>query len=127
MHRKCRALNAAGAPCSCQPVRLSGWCWFHDPDLATERAEGRRRGGANRSNRARAKRQIGASALTMVEVAGLLSVALRGVLSGRIEPGVGNAAASLARALTQVHEATELEDRLTALETAAQIGGGRTA
>ncbi len=56
----------------------------------------------------------------MPEVAGLLSLALRGVLSGRIEPGVGNAVASLARALTHVHEATEVEDRIAALEQAAE-------
>jgi len=80
-----------------------------------------------RSNTARAKRQFVAEALDSEQVLGLLSVALRGVLGGKLEPGVANAAASLGRAIVAVREATEVEARIAALEIAAGIGEGRSA
>ncbi len=119
MDRKCLGRTEAGDPCNSQPVRPSGWCWFHDPALVAEREVARRRGGVNRSNRARVRKQLGEGALSMAETAGLVSMALRGVLSGRLTPGAGTAVASLARALTVVHEITEVEARLAALEAAA--------
>lgn len=64
--------------------------------------------------------------MTTLELRGLLGVTLKGVIGGRIEPGVGNAAANLARALNDLAKTSELEERLTALEAAANLGG-RTA
>jgi len=95
--------------------------------LNQRRAEGQRRGGAERSNQARARRRFATEALGSDQVLGLLSVALKGVLGGRIEPGVANAAANLGRAIVAVREATEVEDRISALEVAAGIGEGRSA
>ncbi len=123
MDRQCKGANAAGQPCDAKPVRPSGWCYWHDPALEAERIEGRRKGGAARSNRARAKKRLPAESLTLQEVQGLLSVALKGVLAGRIEPGIANASANVARAIAAVAQAGEIEERITALEAAAQIGG----
>jgi hypothetical protein len=49
------------------------------------------------------------------------------VLAGKLEPGVGNAVANLARAAVTVREATELEHRLQVLEVQAVHQKGRSA
>ncbi len=120
---RCAAIAASGQPCSAVPRPGRPFCLWHDPEATEARREISRKGGQGRSNRARTRKQLGTDALSMPEVAGLLSLTLRGVIAGRFEPGVGNSVASLARALTAVHEATELEDRIAALEQAAEIGG----
>ena len=119
MVSRCNGTNTAGGPCEAQPVRSSGFCYWHDPSLASERHANRRRGGSARSNAARAKKALPDTVLSPAEIQGMLGLALRDVLAGRLEPGVANAAASLGRALVQVREATEVEERLQALERAA--------
>ena len=105
----CNATTTAGAPCSARPVLPSGWCYWHDPATAAARDQARRDGGAARSNKARARKQYADGALTPVEVEGLLGTTLRAVIAGRLEPGVGNAVASLARAAMAVRDAGEVE------------------
>jgi hypothetical protein len=122
---KCRATNAAGAPCSATPVRPSGWCWFHDPALTAERDAGRRKGGVERSNQARARKQYADGALAPIEVQGLIGTTLRAVLVGKVTPGQGQAVAALARAAMTVREASEVEERLAELEARAGIGERR--
>jgi len=85
-----------------------------------ERATWRRTGGEQRSNKQRARRQLPDAVLTPAELQGFIGLALRGVIAGEIEPGVANAVATLARAAVVVREATELEDRLAALEAAGR-------
>lgn len=118
MLARCKATAKGGGPCSARPVRPSGWCFWHDPELETERAERRRRGGQQRSNKARARRALPGEALTPAELQGFIGIALDGVLAGRLEPGVANAVANLSRAAIAVREATEVEGRLAALEAA---------
>ncbi|MDF3043405.1 MAG: hypothetical protein K0Q71_6111 [Thermomicrobiales bacterium] len=125
MVSRCKGTNASGSPCSAQPVGDDGHCYWHSPSTAAERAEGRRQGGRARSNRARAKKRMAAEALTPGEIQGYVAVALRGVLVGSITPGVANAVASLARAAVAVRAATELEERLAALEARAGVGNDR--
>ena len=120
MDGRCTATNKDGRPCSAQAWK-GALCRWHHPDLEAERAEGRRRGGANKSNRARARREMADAALSPAELQGYVAVALRGVLAGRYTPGQGSAVAALARAAVSVREATELEERLAALEAAAGI------
>jgi len=117
-------MNKGGEPCSAAAWR-DGQCRWHHPDLEAERTEGRRRGGEHRSNRARAKKGMVDAALTAAELQGCVSAALKGVLAGKIEPGVGNAVANLARAAVAVREATELEERLTELEARAGVDHSR--
>jgi len=109
MDGKCSAMTKAGRPCSGPVLPGRALCWAHDPALNQRRAEGQRKGGSMRSNQARARRQFAAESLAPSEVSGLLSVALKGVLGGRIEPGIANAAANVARALVAVREAGEVE------------------
>ena len=126
MDAKCTATNKNGSPCSAGPVRPSGYCYWHDPALEDGRRADRQRGGAARSNTARARKSITAAVLEPRDIEGLLGATLKGVIAGRIEPGIGNAAANIARALIAVREATVLEERLVALEDAAARQTGRT-
>ena len=125
MDGRCTATNKDGRPCSAQPWRDS-LCRWHHPELEAERQAGRRKGGANKSNKARARRQMVDAALTPAELQGYVAVALTGVLVGRYSPGQASAVAALARAAVSVREATTLEERIADLEAAAGIGG-RTA
>jgi hypothetical protein len=125
MVSQCRALNAAGSPCSATPVRASGWCYWHDPSLEQERRQWRARGGANRSNTARARRHL-PDAMSLDELQAMLSVVLKSVVTKKTVPGVGNAVANLARAMVAVDEAAKTSDfdaRLADLERVA--GSGR--
>ncbi len=123
MDRRCKGANMAGAPCDAKPVRPSGWCWFHDPALVAERAAGRRQGGRQRANTARAKKAMRGAG----DVAPVLWQALNDLAAGRLEPARGQAMASVARALLAAHETTALEDRIAALEQAAGLTEGRRA
>jgi hypothetical protein len=120
MPSHCSACNKAGQPCSAQAWK-DGLCRWHHPALEPQRAEERRKGGAARSNQSRARRRMAAEAMTPLEIQGFVAVALRGVMTGSITPGVANAVASLARAAVAVREATELEQRLTELERQAGV------
>ena len=128
MQSTCKATTRAGRPCG-GTARASGFCWFHDPALADQRAAGRRLGGSARSNRSRARRQLMDAAMSPAEIGGLLSMTLTKVIAGQTEPGVGNAAANLGKAIVAVQQAAEIEQRLEALEQA--LGqterGGRVA
>jgi len=108
---RCQATNQAGKPCSAQHWR-DGWCRWHHPDLATARREWSAKGGTQRANKARAKKSLPAELLTMEEVLAYLGITLRGVLTGKVEPGVGTAIAGLARAMTTVAGAATLEQQL---------------
>ena len=126
MATRCTGRNRDGGPCSGQ-ARADGWCMWHSPALSAERAAWRARGGANRSNKARAKRRLSDDLLSLRDVQGVLSKLLVEVTEGRAEPGVATAAASVARAIASVAQVGDLEERIRELETAAGIAGGRTA
>jgi hypothetical protein len=93
---------------------------WHDPEADEQRREMSRKGGQSRSNKARAKKL--AAGMGADDLDALLAVALKGVLAGRLTPGQGQAAASLARAMVAVREYTAVEDldrRLAELERSA--------
>jgi hypothetical protein len=117
--------NRDGSPCSAQP-RDGGWCLWHAPDLADQRAGWRKRGGANRSNKSRAKKALPEGALSTAEVRGLVGLTIRGVLSGRVEPGIGNSVANLARVALVAAEQEDMEARLAARSRAASVAGRGT-
>ncbi len=122
MATMCSGRNRTGQPCGAQ-VWQDGQCRWHHPGLEAERGEWRRRGGEQRSNKQRAKRQLPDAILTPAELQGFIGLALRGVIAGKIEPGVGNAIATLARAAVAVREAGELEERIERLEEQAARQG----
>ncbi|MFL5759104.1 MAG: hypothetical protein ACJ789_05155 [Thermomicrobiales bacterium] len=125
MHSHCSGTNRDGGPCNAEVRPGRAWCRWHDPELETQRAEWRRKGGAARSNKARAKKVLPAEPLTAEEVRSHLGVVFTGVIGGTMEPGVGTAAANIARALIAVSESHELEQRLQALEQRAGLSDRR--
>ena len=120
---RCRATNQAGKPCAAEPLP-SGWCRWHDPELEEARREWSRRGGHNKSNAARARKALPAG-LTPDELHRLLGAVLKSVIAGRTEPGVGNAAANISRAIVVVKEAGELAERVEALAVMVHALVGR--
>jgi len=84
-------------------------------------AEARRRGGQARSNRARARKQLTNAAMSPAELEGIIGLTITQVLAGTKTPGIGQAVAALARAAVSIREATEIEERMTAIER--RIGG----
>jgi len=127
MVARCKAVNTAGNPCSGQPLLADGYCYWHSALTVEERAAARRRGGLNRSNKARAKKQLPAEPMTDAEVHAWLGIVFRSVIGGKMEPGVATAAASVAKAMVSVRQAGELERRLAELETHAAAAIGRRA
>ncbi len=118
MVERCTATNAAGERCGAQAIR-AGFCPWHDPERQEEMAEARRKGGKAKSNRARARKQLTSTAMTPAELEGVIGLTITQVLAGAKAPGIGNAVAALARASIAIREATELEERLAALEAAS--------
>lgn len=122
---RCTAITRSGNPCGATPVPGGSLCAWHAPGWAEQRREWSRRGGANRSSRARTAKRLPAEVMSMTELQGVLSAVLRDVIAGKTEPGIGNCAAGLGRAIAAVAQVAEIEERLTALEAAAQLGGKR--
>jgi hypothetical protein len=120
MTTTCLAIAKSGVRCKTSVVAGSQYCYLHDPAMAERRREGARRGGANRSNKARALKHIPAS-FTGEELAGWLSLLFTQVIEGQVEPRIGTAAATIARTLMDVKTSTDLEQRLSQLEGRAGI------
>ncbi len=118
---RCSATTKDGKPCGAAPRPGRSFCPWHDPDLSTRRQAWSARGGQGKSSRKRATRDLAGAALTMPEVSGLLSIALRNVATGKMEPGPANALANLARALVATQQAGDLETRLAELEARAGL------
>jgi hypothetical protein len=123
--QRCNGTNRAGERCNGKALPGSDYCIAHDPAKVVAITEARRKGGAARSNRARARREMVNAALSPGELQGLIAVTLKAVLSESKSPGIGQAVASLARAAVAVREATELEERLTRLEETAGLNERR--
>ena len=113
----CQATTRTGTRCAAQAVDGRHCPWHSTADeWVTKRVEWSAKGGANRSNAARARAALPDAALTPAQLQRVISQALHDVLRGDLEPGRANAAAALARTLTTIAEAVEFETRLTSLE-----------
>ena len=122
MPSQCQSTNRNGEPCSAHVYDGAAWCRWHDPDRAEDRAEWSRKGGQARSNRARARKQLADQVMTIGDLDALLCVALKQVASGRMEPGVGSAMATIAKTITTIRSTGDFEKRLEALEQSAGVG-----
>jgi len=106
---RCQATANSGKPCSATARAGRPFCVWHDPLAADERLELSRRGGAARSNAARARKQLPADPLSGEQLVSYLSVVFKGVISGRLEPRVGTAAATIAKTMVDIRGAGEVE------------------
>lgn len=125
MATQCQGTNRNGEPCSAHVYDGAGWCRWHDPDRAADRAAWSRKGGAARSNKARARKQLADAVMSMSDMDAFLCASMVKVAAGRMEPGVGSAVATLARTVVAIRTAGELERRLEELERQAGIGSIR--
>jgi hypothetical protein len=126
MVEKCQGTTQSGKPCNAQARPGRTRCPWHDEELSSQRRAWSERGGKAKSNRARAQKQISGGVMTPLELRGVLGVVLTDVIAGKLEPGVGNAAANIARAMVSIQETQELEERLSALEERAGLAEQRT-
>jgi len=115
-HEKCQATAKNGKPCAAKPRPGRPYCLWHDPEAEDRRREISRQGGYASSNRARAKKALPADPLTNEELHSWLGVVFKGVIAGRIEPGVGTAGATIARTMAELTRSVELEQRIANLE-----------
>jgi hypothetical protein len=106
MAAKCFAIAKAGSRCSRTALPGKQFCLIHDPESADLRREASRKGGHARSNQARAAKQI-PEAMAPEELVGWLWLLIRNVISGKIEPKVATAAATIARTILETRDASE--------------------
>lgn len=118
--RRCTASNKDGSPCSATPRAESGFCPWHDPSLATERQGWKVNAGRAKSTRNRARKKVLSAAMGLHEIDAALCRALLDVLDGALEPNIATAAATVARTVSTIRTASELEARLRALEARAE-------
>ena len=126
MQTTCQAKTKAGTPCRA-PAGPSGFCAFHDPAAAAERAEGRRRGGLRRAGaiarKTLAAAEVPAELRDAMAVRDLLGNTIRAVLSGALDLRIGATVGGLATVLLKSLEQGELAERLAALEAIARTRG----
>ena len=125
MATQCLGTNRDGGPCSGHVNEGQEWCQWHDPEREAERQEWRRRGGQKKSNKQRARKQLSDQVLSIADLDALLCAALKRVATGTMEPGVGTAMAGIAKTITTIRTASDLERRLEDLERSAGIGNVR--
>ena len=116
MATSCLGKNREGGPCGAYVPEGREWCQFHDPALAEDRKKWSAKGGKNRSNRARARKETENDTLSPKDLQGVLSRTVRRLESGQAEPGVANAIANVAKALAALQDSVSVDARLTALE-----------
>jgi hypothetical protein len=121
MDTNCKSPNRTGGPCGAQHYK-DGWCRWHHPDLEVQRQAARAAGGAARSNKARARKQLSDAVMSISDLDALLCVALKQVASGRMGPNVGGAMAGIAKTIVAIRTASDLEKRIEALEQQAGVG-----
>jgi hypothetical protein len=113
---RCQGTNAAGNRCNAKALPGDRCCPWHSPAWADRRKAWSAKGGASRSNAARARKSLPEGVMTAVELQGLLGTTIKGVKDGTIEPGPANAIANLSRSYAALFGPASFEERLTALE-----------
>ncbi len=117
----CKGQTKDGKPCSARPRPGTDLCPWHSPDLAEQRAEWSRRGGRNSSNKQRARKSLPAELMTIEELSAFLGTVFKGVISGKVEPGVATAAATVARTMGELAKVSTFESDLAELRTQLSI------
>jgi len=112
----CRATAKAGRPCHARPVDGAGLCAWHSPAWAAQRLAWSQKGGAAKSAQARARKRLPADPLSVEELVSHLTKVFLDVIGGDAEPRVGLAAASIAKTLTDIATAGEVERLAAELE-----------
>src|ERR671918_732984 len=111
---RCQGIKKDGTACQALASNGKGrFCLGHDPDLAEQRAQARRKGGQNKARATRARKALPSRLQSIAE---LLERALQEVYSGDLEPRQATALASLSGALVRLYETSALEQRMASIE-----------
>ena len=121
----CQGTNRGGGPCGAKALPGEARCAWHHPAYAARRKAWSAKGGAARSNQARARRQLPAEAMTVAEVQAAVCRAIRRVEAGTMDSGPAQALGSLARTYAALAQLADVEARLGELERAAGIAPRR--
>jgi hypothetical protein len=121
MADRCIGTTKSGKACSAKPLPGSDRCPWHDPAWDDRRKAWSVRGGKGKANKARAKKALSVESMSDAEVLAWLGVVFKRVVAGAMQPGVATAAASVAKAMVAVRQASELEVRLAELEQRAGV------
>ena len=117
----CHSITRAGERCRARPLAGSTYCVNHSPDITDEQRKAwAARGGTNSSARARARKQLPSAVMSADEIGSWLSVYFKRVIAERMDPAVANAVSTMSKAMLAVREASEVEERLSALEKAVE-------
>ena len=124
MAERCAATTQTGERCGAKPAPGLACCPWHtdDPSWVERRRAWSRKGGANKSTAARAKKALSGDGLSSEELIVALSAVFKAVVSERLPAKVGTAAVAIAKGITDIRTSTEVEQRLAALEAAAGLG-----
>jgi hypothetical protein len=101
------------------------FCAFHDPELASRRAAGRRAGGRKRARGVVVLPMDGADLplRNIGDVVELLAASVNQVRKGQLDAKVANAVGYLASVLLRALTEADVEQRLAALEAALKVRG----
>lgn len=110
----CSATTREGRPCSAPVLPGGQFCIFHDPTRRERVAQGRRAGGAGKSNAARAAKRIPAD---IQDVLTDLYETLAELRAGTIPKGRATEIASVARAIVAAYEVGAVESRVERIES----------
>jgi hypothetical protein len=128
--QKCTRTKKNGEPCPNLARDGRAVCWVHDPDLAAQRAAGRKRGGIVRSARSAvlSSSTPDAPLATVGDLVRVLGDSINQVRKGEIGVNVANAIGVLAGVLLRALAGDEIERRLSLVEAsqAARKKRGRT-
>ena len=119
---RCRGTTKEGNPCGAKPRPGSDLCPWHDPALAARRSAWSAKGGQQRSNRARANKELPAEPMTLAELHSWLGIAFKRVIAGTMDPPIATAAANVARTMADLAKAAEVEARLAEVERVLGTG-----
>jgi hypothetical protein len=118
--RPCQAKTADGTICQAAALAGSDFCFFHDPDRATERREANAAGGRQGKMKTLDADAPDVRVESSQDVVRLLSDTINQVRTGQLDPRVANAIGYLANILIRAAEQGNIEKRIEDLEAAVR-------
>jgi len=116
----CKHIKDDGTQCRSHSVRVSGFCYFHDPEIPDEvRRENARRGGRVKKYSGLVPRDFTENLVT--DTKEILIETLNQLREGVIPPSVAHAITHTCGVLHRICETRELEQRLREIEKIMQI------
>ena len=113
---ECQAVKPDGSRCQAAALRGSRFCFFHDPDKASERRAAQAYGGSQNRMKTLDADAPDVKVADCHDVVALVSETINQVRKGQIDPRVANAVGYLANVMIKAIEQGELEGRLADLE-----------